>query len=81
MVLRMCGIFLSMRAFSWAETSPCRMECLISVHFQSSLPSHILHLPEGKLQILVNVIGQRLEGRDVEAVDHIFQIALYSHDE
>ena len=29
----------------------------------------------------MNVVGQRFEGRDVEAVDPVFQLALCSHDE
>jgi hypothetical protein len=32
------------------------------------------------LQVLVNIIGQRLEGRDVEAVDRIIKLALGCHD-
>ena len=51
------------------------------LHFQPSLLSQGLHLLQGPLQVFVNIIGQRLEGRDVEAVDHVFQLALCSHDE
>ena len=47
------------------------------LHLQPPLLCQGLHLLQGPLQVFVNIVGQRFERRDVEAVDPVFQLASF----
>jgi len=74
----MCGAFFSMRALSWADTSLCRMACLISCTASPSARP-VPASPGGDAPDSVNVVGQGFERRDVKAVDAVFQLGFCRH--
>ena len=74
-VTRMCGGRLSIARRSCISVSPVRTAVRISRHQQAALARQLQDFAERDFQVLLDVVAQRLQRRDVEDFGPVVQLA------